>query len=225
MTVRLSQSGSIVALILLASACGRERPAAAAADTGTATAAATQSSDTAPATFHVNFVTSAGDFVMEVHREWAPRGADRLYTLVKAGYYDGVRFFRVLPGFMAQFGINGDPRVWTQWARRRIPDDPVRERNTRGMVSFATAGANTRTAQLFINYLDNSSMLDGQGFAPIGRVVTGMDVVDRLFAGYGEGAPEGHGPDQQRIWAEGNAYLEREFPKLDYIKRATIVGP
>jgi peptidyl-prolyl cis-trans isomerase A (cyclophilin A) len=163
-------------------------------------------------------------FVIEVQRDWAPYGADRFYELVKNGYFDGQRFFRVLSGFMAQFGIHGDPKVSAAWRERRIPDDPVKQSNTRGMVSFATAGPNTRTTQVFINYADNSA-LDGQGFAPFGRVVEGMDAVDRLFAGYGEGAPRGRGPDQGRIQGEGEAYLARDFPKLDSVKRATIVTP
>jgi peptidyl-prolyl cis-trans isomerase A (cyclophilin A) len=179
---------------------------------------------TAPAVFRARFETSAGSFVIEVQREWAPLGADRFYALVKSGYYDGVRFFRVLPRFMAQFGIHGDPQVSAKWRDQRIADDPVRQSNTRGMVSYATAGPGTRTTQVFINYADNS-MLDGQGFAPFGRVVEGMEVVDRLYAGYGEGAPRGRGPDQGRMQAEGNAYLERDFPKLDFVKRATIVTP
>ena len=178
----------------------------------------------APETFRARFETAAGDFVIEVRRDWAPQGADRFYELVKSGYYVGVRFFRVLSGFMAQFGIHGDPRVAAQWRERRIPDDPVRQSNTRGMVSFATAGPNTRTTQVFINYGNNSG-LDGSGFAPFGRVVQGMEVVDRLYAAYGEGTPRGRGPNQGRIQAEGNAYLEREFPKLDSVKRATILAP
>ncbi len=149
---------------------------------------------------------------------------DRFYTLVKSGYYDGVRFFRVISGFMAQFGIHGDPKVSAVWRERTMPDDPVRQSNARGMVTYATAGPGTRTTQIFINYRDNSG-LDGQGFAPFGKVVEGMNVVDRLFAGYGEGAPRGGGPNQGRIQAEGNAYLARDFPKLDYVKRATIVAP
>lgn len=178
----------------------------------------------APPVFRTHFETSAGVFEIEVHREWAPRGADRFYHLVQSGYYDGIRFFRVLAGFMAQFGISGDPKVAAAWRERRLPDDPVRQSNTRGMVSFATAGPNTRTTQAFINYGDNSA-LDGMGFAPFGRVVEGMDVVDRLYADYGEGAPRGRGPDQGRIQAEGNAYLERDFPQLDYVIRATIIAP
>jgi cyclophilin family peptidyl-prolyl cis-trans isomerase len=206
-----------IALTLLA--CGRERPVFAAAATTDA-----GPTEAAPAVYRARFATSAGDFVIEVHRDWAPRGADRFYELVKGGYFDGQRFFRVLSGFMAQFGIHGDPKVSATWRERRIPDDPVLQSNTRGMVSFATAGPNTRTTQVFINYANNAS-LDGMGFAPFGRVVEGMEVVDRLFAGYGEGAPRGRGPDQGRIQAEGNAYLEHEFPKLDSVKRATIVAP
>src|SRR5437899_1085703 len=134
------------------------------------------------------------------------------------------RFFRVITGFMAQFGIHGDPQVAAVWRDARIPDDPVRQHNTRGMVSFATAGPGTRTTQLFINYGDNSR-LDGMGFSPFGRVVEGMDVVERFHAGYGEGAPSGRGPDQSRFQAEGNAYLKQGFPELDYVTRATIVAP
>jgi peptidyl-prolyl cis-trans isomerase A (cyclophilin A) len=217
MRARLWSPASLIALTLLASACGRERPAAAAAAT-------TDAASAAPATYRARFETSAGVFVIEVQRAWAPLGADRFYELVKGGYYDGQRFFRVLSGFMAQIGIHGDPKVAATWRSRDILDDPVHQSNTRGMVSFATAGPNTRTTQVFINYGDNSS-LDGMGFAPFGKVVEGMDVVDRLYAGYGEGAPRGRGPDQGRIQSEGNAYLERDFPKLDYVKHATIVAP
>jgi peptidyl-prolyl cis-trans isomerase A (cyclophilin A) len=176
----------------------------------------------APAAFTVRFETTQGDVVVAVERELAPRGADRFYNLVRHGYYDGVRFFRVLPGFVTQFGIHGDPRVAAVWRGARIPDDPVRASNVRGTLTYATAGPGTRTVQLFINLADNPR-LDGQGFAPIGRVVEGMDVVDRLHAGYGEGAPMGRGPDQERIQAEGEAYLAREFPLLDRVLRARIV--
>jgi peptidyl-prolyl cis-trans isomerase A (cyclophilin A) len=208
MRARTWSSTLLIALALLAS----DGPASAV------------SAEPAPATYRARFQTTAGDFVIEVHRDWAPRGADRFYELVKSRYFDGQRFFRVLSGFMAQFGIHGDPKMSAVWRERRIPDDPVRQSNTRGMVTFATAGPNTRTTQVFINYANNS-MLDGQGFAPFGRVIEGMEVVDRLFAGYGEGAPRGRGPDQGRIQAEGNAYLARDFPKLDAVKRATIVTP
>jgi peptidyl-prolyl cis-trans isomerase A (cyclophilin A) len=179
------------------------------------------SSEQAPATFKVKFDTSKGAIEIEVTRAWAPNGADRFYNLVKSGYFDGVRFFRVLPGFMAQFGINGDPALSAAWRQARIADDPVTHSNKRGMVTFATAGPNTRTTQVFINFGDNAS-LDSQGFAPFGQVIVGMDVVDRLYAGYGEGAPRGAGPDQARAQLEGNAYLTRSFPNLDYIKTATI---
>jgi len=203
---------------------GGERPAAAAgpADYHDPTSAAM--SARAPAAFRARFETSAGDFVIEVHRDWAPRGADRFYNLVRSGYYDGVRFFRVISGFMAQFGIHGDPQVSAAWRDQRIADDPVRRTNLRGMVSFATAGPGTRTTQVFINYGSNDR-LDAMGFAPFGQVVEGMDVVERLYAAYGEGAPRGRGPDQGRLQAQGNAYLERDFGKLDYVRRATIVAP
>jgi peptidyl-prolyl cis-trans isomerase A (cyclophilin A) len=176
----------------------------------------------APATFKVNFDTSAGMFVVEVHRDWAPNGVDRFYNLVKNGFYDNVRFFRVIPDFMVQFGINGDPALNAAWQPARIPRDPVKQSNTRGMITYAMAGSpDTRTTQVFINFKDNSP-LDAQGFAPFGKVTTGMNVVDKIYSGYGEGPPSGRGPDQGRIQAEGNAYLEKSFPKLDYVKKATI---
>ena len=178
----------------------------------------------APDSFQARFETSAGDFVIMVHRPWAPLGADRFYNLTRSGYYDGVRFFRVVSGFMVQFGIHGDPAVSAAWRDQRIPDDPVRRTNLRGMVSFATAGPGTRTTQVFINFGSNDR-LDAMGFAPFGQVTLGMEVVDRLYAGYGEGAPRGRGPDQGRIQAEGNAYLKRAFPQMDYVKRASIVAP
>jgi peptidyl-prolyl cis-trans isomerase A (cyclophilin A) len=177
---------------------------------------------TAPALFKAKFETNKGDFIVEVHREWAPNGADRFYNLVKNSYYDEVRFFRVISGFMAQFGIHGDPKVSAIWRGERIQDDPVKESNTRGFITYATAGPNTRTTQLFINYGNNVG-LDRQGFAPFGRVVTGMEVVDQLYAEYGEGAPQGAGPNQARVQQEGNAYLSSQFPKLDYIKKTTIL--
>lgn len=177
----------------------------------------------APASFKANFDTSKGLFVVTVNREWAPRGADRFYNLVKGGFYDEVRFFRVIPGFMAQFGIHGDPAVATAWRSARIGDDPVKQSNKRGFVVFATSGPNTRTTQLFINFGDNAA-LDKQGFAPFGQVTQGMDVVDKIYSGYGEGAPRGKGPEQGRAQAEGNAYFTKDFPRLDYIKTATITN-
>jgi peptidyl-prolyl cis-trans isomerase A (cyclophilin A) len=175
----------------------------------------------APATFSAAFTTTKGDFVVEVHREWAPAGADRFYNLVRAGFYDGVRFFRTVKGFMVQFGINGDPAVSRAWKNASIPDDTARESNRRGFVTFATAGPNTRTTQLFINLVDNTR-LDTMGFSPLGQVTKGMEVVDSLYGGYGEGPPGGQGPDQDRIEAEGNAYLEKQYPLLDAVKTARI---
>jgi peptidyl-prolyl cis-trans isomerase A (cyclophilin A) len=177
---------------------------------------------TAPASFKAKFQTTAGDFVVEAQRDWAPRGVDRFYNLVKNGFYDGTCVFRVISGFMAQFGIHGDPKVSTAWRQERIQDDLVKQSNKRGYLSYAMAGPNTRTTQLFINYADNSR-LDQMGFAPIGRVVEGMDVVDRFYADYGEGAPQGKGPDQGRLQSEGREYLTKNFPQLDCITKATIV--
>lgn len=177
---------------------------------------------TAPATFKAKFQTSQGDFVVEAQREWAPLGVDRFYNLVKNGFYDRTCFFRVISGFMAQFGIHGDPKISAAWRQERIQDDPVKQSNTRGYLSYAMAGPNTRTTQLFINYADNSR-LDQMGFAPIGRVSEGQEVVDRLYAGYGEGAPRGKGPDQGRMQMEGREYLTKNFPQLDCITKATII--
>ena len=174
---------------------------------------------TAPDVFRARFETNEGEFVVEVHRAWSPNGADRFYNLVDNGYYDGVRFFRVLDGFMAQFGMY----VTAAWRNHPIPDDPVVESNLRGYVTFAKTNLpDSRTTQVFINYVDNSN-LDDLGFAPFGQVVEGMDVVDQLYSGYGEGAPSGQGPVQQNIAARGNEYLTEGFPELDYVERATIV--
>jgi peptidyl-prolyl cis-trans isomerase A (cyclophilin A) len=176
----------------------------------------------APASYKVRFDTSKGPFVIQVNRAWAPHGADRFYNLVKHGFYDNDRFFRVISGFMVQFGINGDPRLSARWREASIPDDPVSQSNRRGMITFATAGPNSRTTQVFINFGDNSQ-LDAMGFAPFGQVIAGMDVVDRINAEYGEGAPRGRGPEQGRLQMEGNAYLAKGFPRMDYVKTATIV--
>ncbi len=175
----------------------------------------------APATYKARFETSKGAFVIDVRREWAPAGADRFYNLVKNGFFDDTRFFRVISGFMVQFGINGNPQVSTPWRNAQIKDDPVKQSNKRGFITFATSGPNSRTTQVFINYGDNSR-LDGMGFAPFGQVSTGMNVVDELFSGYGEGAPQGRGPNQGRIQSEGNAYLTKDFPNLDFVRKATI---
>jgi peptidyl-prolyl cis-trans isomerase A (cyclophilin A) len=175
----------------------------------------------APDTYKARFDTSAGVFVVDVNRSLAPLGADRFYNLVKNGFYDGARFFRAISGFMVQFGIHGDPAVSSVWRSARINDDPVKGTNAPMTITFATAGPNTRTTQVFINY-GNNAALDKQGFAPFGKVSEGQDVVNKIFTGYGEGAPRGKGPEQGRIQAEGNAYLSKEFPKMDYIKKATI---
>ena len=148
-------------------------------------------------------------------------GADRFYNLVKNGFYDNVRFFRVISGFMVQFGISGDPKLSAQWREARIQDDPVKQSNKRGFITYAMAGPNTRTSQVFINFGDNAS-LDGQGFSPFGQVVSGMNIVDALNAEYGEGAPRGRGPDQGRLQMEGNDYLAKEFSRMDFIRKATI---
>jgi peptidyl-prolyl cis-trans isomerase A (cyclophilin A) len=176
----------------------------------------------APPVYKAKFDTTKGVFVIEVTREWAPQGADRFYNLVRNGFYDDVRFFRVISGFMVQFGIHGDPKISAPWRAAQIKDDPVRQSNKRGYVTYAMAGPNTRTSQVFINFGDNSGSLDNQGFSPFGRVVSGMEVVDKLHAEYGEGAPRGRGPDQSRMQMEGNAYLTKDFSKLDYVKKATI---
>lgn len=174
----------------------------------------------APDAFKANFDTSAGPFVIEVHREWAPNGADRFYNLVKSGFYDGNRFYRVTP-LMAVWGLNGDPAVAKAWLSARIPDDQTHKHsNIKGTVALFQA--NRRTTQTFINLVDNSGVMDIQ-IAPFGEVVSGMDVVEKLYAGYGESKPNGNGPDMNSFYEEGNAYLEKEFPKLDYIKKATIL--
>ena len=175
----------------------------------------------APDTYKVKFETSKGAFVIEVTRDWAPLGADRFYNLVKNGYYDNCRFFRVISNFMVQFGISGDKDLNAAWREAKIQDDPAKESNKRGYITFATSGPNTRTTQVFINFKDNAA-LDKMGFTPFGKVVEGMDVVDSLYAEYGEGAPRGKGPNQMKMQTEGNAYLEKEYPKLDFIKSAVI---
>jgi len=175
----------------------------------------------APDLYRVKMETTAGDFIIEVHREWAPRGADRFYNLVKIGYFDDVAFFRVLASFMAQAGFHGNPAVSKVWLSARIKDDPVKQSNYPGTVTFATGGPNTRSAQFFINYGDNS-YLDESGFAPFGKVVDGLESVKALYSGYGEGEPNGKGPGQGKLYRLGNEYLKAEFPELDYITRATI---
>jgi peptidyl-prolyl cis-trans isomerase A (cyclophilin A) len=176
----------------------------------------------APETFKAQFETTKGNFTIEVTRSLSPNGADRFYNLVKSGYFKDVAFFRVIKGFMCQFGIHGDPAVAAKWRSANIADDAVKGSNTRGAITFATAGRNTRTTQLFINFGNNVN-LDKMGFSPFGTITEGMDVVDKINGEYGEGAPQGRGPDQGRVQNEGNAYLKKDFPNLDYIKSATIL--
>lgn len=180
-----------------------------------------QLKETAPATYKAKFDTSAGVFVIDVHRDWAPNEADRFYNLVKNGFYDDCRFFRVISNFMVQFGTNGNPIITKAWQNATIKDDAVKQSNKRGFVSFAqTAAPNSRSTQVFINYVDRNAFLDrsGQGFAPFGQVISGMEVVDKLYSQYREKAQE----QSAKIEAEGNAFLSKNFPKLDYIKKATI---
>lgn len=170
--------------------------------------------------FRVAFHTTAGDFVVEAHRDWAPLGVDRFYNLSKAGFFDGVKFFRYVRDFMVQFGIHGDPQISRYWATNNLMDDPVKQKNVRGTISYAKTGApNSRSTQFFINFGDNSGNLDPQGFAPFGKVVDGMDVVDSIFSEYG-GTPSGY---QREITREGNAFLDQNFPKLDSIITARLV--
>ncbi len=196
-------------------ACAKDSPPSQSAESPSpgASPAVTQ----APDSFRVAFATTRGNFVVDVKRAWSPRGVDRFHDLVTSGYFTDVAFFRVLPGFVAQFGMHGDPNVNRRWTDRRIPDDRVVESNKRGTIVFATAGPNTRGNQFFINFADNTQ-LDGQGFSPFGRVVEGMGVVDSIYSGYGEE------PDQSRVAEEGNEYLKQYFPRLDYIKSARVVG-
>lgn len=181
-------------------------------------------SEKAPEKFKAKFTTTKGDFVIEVKREWAPNGADRFYNLVKIGFLDDAAFFRNIQGFMVQFGINGDPSVSAKWRNANIQDDPVVGSNLPGYVTFAqTQLPHSRSTQFFINFGDNSR-LDGMRFAPFGQVVEGMNVVQSLYSGYGEGAPGGRGPRQDLVQSQGNSYLKQNFPLLDYIKTATIVN-
>jgi peptidyl-prolyl cis-trans isomerase A (cyclophilin A) len=176
----------------------------------------------APDTYDVKVTTTAGDFVIRVTRAWAPIGADRFYNLVRHRFFDGGSFFRVLPGFVVQFGLSPYPEVSKVWNQATIKDDPVVQSNHKGYVTFATAGPNTRTTQLFIN-IGNNEGLDRMGFAAFGTVSNGMEVVEKLYSGYGEGAPQGQGPSQDLIQSRGRAYLEQGFPKLDSVKTAVVV--
>jgi peptidyl-prolyl cis-trans isomerase A (cyclophilin A) len=176
----------------------------------------------APATYEVRFITTKGDFTIKVTREWAPLGADRFYNLARHHFYDNTTFFRVLKGFVVQWGISAYPPVTAAWEHAPIKDDPVVQSNLRGYVTYAMGGPNTRTTQVFINLVDNKR-LDAMGFAAIGQVTDGMDVVDALYSGYGEGAPDGHGPAQDEIEKMGKPYLEKNFPNLDSIKATRLI--
>lgn len=200
---------------LLVAGCAKQTATADFADPAKLTAQA-------PESFKARFDTTKGNFVIEVTRALSPNGADRFYNLVRSGYFTDIAFFRVVPGFMCQFGIHGDPAVSAKWREANIADDAVKGSNTRGTITFATAGPGTRTTQLFINFGDNVN-LDGQGFSPFGKVTEGMDIVDKINGEYGDGAPWGRGPNQGQIQMEGNAYLKKDFPNLDYIKSATLL--
>jgi len=176
--------------------------------------------ETAPAVFTVNFDTTKGPVAVEVHRDWAPHGADHFYNLITTGYFDGNRIYRVTQRY-AQFGVNGDPKITGLWSMARIPDDPPKQSNLKGTLSYAQEGAGTRTTQLFFNLQDNKA-LDKDKFTPIGKVTAGMDVVDRFYSGYGDWPPRGNGPDPAKVQGQGNSYLETRFPRLDYIRKATI---
>lgn len=180
---------------------------------------------TAPDAFRAKFETSKGVFVIEAHRDWAPHGVDRFYNLVRGAFFDDSRFFRVRAGFIAQFGIPGDPEIAKLWRGETVRDDVVRESNTRGTVAFAMTGPDARATQLFIN-LGNNSKLDAQVFAPVGRVIEGMEIVEQLYSGYGEEAGGGmRGGKQDKIFGEGNSGLDRDFPKLDRLIRAKLLDP
>jgi peptidyl-prolyl cis-trans isomerase A (cyclophilin A) len=216
MNRKLAMTATLGAALLVCAVSRADAPAKTAITPAQATA-------TAPAVFKVTMSTTKGDFVVEVHRDWSPLGADRFYNLVKLGFFNDLAFFRVVKGFMVQFGIHGDPEIGRRWRSATIKDDPSgKKSNTRGMVTFATAGPDSRTTQLFVNYANNSR-LDPMGFTPFGKVVEGMKVVDAIEGMYGEGAPEGKGPSQDKIETDGNAYLKAQFPKLDYLKRATLL--
>lgn len=209
--------GAGLALALLSGACARGRPLLEPAPAALAAPA--------PDSFVVAFETSQGRFDVLARRHWAPHGVDRFHYLVRHGFYDGVRFFRVVPNFVAQFGMSGDTAVTAAWRGRAIPDDSVAATNAKYTVAFARGGPRTRTTQLFVNLRDNARLdtLNGFGFPPIGEVVAGRPVVDSLHAGYGEGAPRGRGPSQDSIRRQGNAYLERAFPELDWVRSARVV--
>lgn len=224
---RVSSCVLLLPLLLVAAGCGGEEndDSAASADDPLLRPDSEEMTRRAPDVYRVVFVTSQGPVTVEVRRSWAPRGADRLYNLARQGFFEGGRFFRVVEGFVAQFGLSGRPEVDRAWRAHPIPDDSVRQSNTRGTLTFASAGNDTRTTQLFFNLADNER-LDGMGFAPVGEVVGGMSNVDSLHAGYGDAPPRGEGPSQARILEDGNAYLAEEYPRLDSIREVRVMeGP
>ena len=218
---RMLWAGLLPALLVLAGcqSAKKEQPAAPQGQSSLLNPASLSAQ--APDVYYAKLDTTRGAIVIKVTRDWAPIGADRFYNLVKNGFFNDASFFRVIPGFIVQFGISADPKVSAVWHDANIPDDPVKQSNAAGTVTFATAGPNTRTTQVFISLADNKS-LDAQGFAPFGAVTEGMDVAQSFYSGYGEGAPMGNGPNQQLIQSEGEAYLAANFPKLDHIKSATV---
>lgn len=219
---RILWAGIIPALLVLAAceSAKKEQPASTAGQPSLSNPSSLNAQ--APAVYWTKFDTTKGSFVIKVTRDWAPIGADRFYNLVKNGYYNNASFFRVIPSFIVQFGISADPNISAVWHDANIQDDPVKQSNAPGTVTFATAGPGTRTTQVFINLANNAS-LDGKGFSPFGAVVDGMNVAQSFYSGYGEGAPMGSGPDQQLIQSQGEAYLAAQFPKLDHIKSAAVL--
>lgn len=220
---RMRVAGTALAFLTISCAEKAPPPADTATPAPTPPPAPVSTAPAAPDQFKVRLETSKGPIVIEVHRDWAPNGVDRFHQLVQEGYFNDVRFFRVVPGFVVQFGMHGDPATNSKWAAQPLPDDPVTQPNKRGTVTFAkTAMPNSRTTQLFINLQDNTAILNPpaqQGFAPFGEVVEGMSVVDRLYSGYG-GTPS---EQQGEIAAEGNAFLNRTYPKLDFVRTAKVV--
>ncbi len=229
---RIGFSLLAVAVVLAACAPSGSEDSAATADSPKAATTTSKSNpalmlpeiarDRAPDRFRVRFQTTKGPFVVEATRDWAPLGVDRFYNLVRIGFFHDVAFFRAVDHFIIQFGVHGDPDVNKVWSVATIPDDPPKKSNERGLLSFARGAANSRTTQIFINLKDNLE-LDSAGFVPIARVVDGMDVVDRLYTGYGELHPKGNGPRFQLLNLQGNAYLRMHFPKMDYIESAKII--
>jgi len=214
----------LVFFALFLVACGQESPPEETAAPANPLLQPRSFRETAPERYQVRLQTTKGEIVIDVNREWAPLAADRFYNLVKAGYYDGIAFHRVLPNFVAEFGIHGDPWVNAAWRQALMADEPVRRSNTRGTVTFSKSTPNSRTVQVFINLKDNTS-LDEQGFSPFGQVVEGMDVVESLYSEYGDGPPRGEGVYQAMAIAKGDEYLNAEFPLLDRIQTAEIVTP